>query len=192
MLKALVFDVESVGLHGEGFAVGAVVVDLETGHEDASLLAWCDPIRALACRSGEQKARQWVDANVMPHLKGQPTCESAVEVRKRFWDFFRDWEAVQGTTVWADCGWPVESRFLVRCVDDSPGDRTWRGPYPLLEIAVAIQLAGGDPLATRDRLPIEQPEHHPLADARQSARLLREALKIHQADSSAADLYRSG
>ena len=37
--------------------------------------------------------------------------------------------------------------------------------------------AGMDPMATYDRLPAELPRHDPLADARQSARLLVEALR---------------
>jgi hypothetical protein len=36
--------------------------------------------------------------------------------------------------------------------------------------------AGMNPLATYDRTPSELPRHNPLADARQSARLLSEAL----------------
>jgi hypothetical protein len=46
------------------------------------------------------------------------------------------------------------------------------GPYPLHEIASFMTAAGMDPMATYARLPDELPKHHPLADARQSARLL--------------------
>jgi hypothetical protein len=78
----------------------------------------------------------------------------------------------------ADCAWPVEARFLAACVDDQPEQRAWEGPYPLIDIASVRLAAGLDPLATVERLPSEMPAHDPLADARQSARLLIEALKV--------------
>jgi hypothetical protein len=74
------------------------------------------------------------------------------------------------------CAWPVEARFLAACVDDNPMTHEWSGPYPLHDLASVLMAAGRDPLAKNERLPGELPEHDPLADARQSARLLLAAL----------------
>jgi hypothetical protein len=50
------------------------------------------------------------------------------------------------------------------------------GPYPLHDLASILLAHGRDPLAKNERLPEELPEHDPLNDARQSARLLHEVL----------------
>lgn len=166
----MVFDVESVGLHGEGFSVGYVIVDT-FGVEYSSGYYGCPS----AIARGAKTDLEWVGANV-PDNRSH-THNSPDEVRRAFW---RDWETwrEQGAILVADCAWPVEARFLADCVDDSRNARTWGGPYPLHDVATARLCAGFDPLATVDRLPSEEPKHDPLADARQSARLWLEALKI--------------
>lgn len=83
----------------------------------------------------------------------------------------------QDSTAWADCGWPVEANFLSACVKDDWGDRCWQGPYPLMEIATVLQMAGLDPLGKYDRQPDEMPVHDPTSDARQSGRMLFEAMQ---------------
>lgn len=165
----MVFDVETVGLHGEGFSVGYIVIDT-FGVEWASGYYGCPP----AIARGTDADREWARANIpesRPYTHNSPD-----EVRRAFW---RDWEAWhgQGAILVADCAWPVEARFLADCVDDSRNARAWNGPYPLHDVATARLCAGLDPLATVERLPSEEPKHDPLADARQSARLWLEALK---------------
>jgi hypothetical protein len=162
----LVFDVESCGLHGEGFAVGWVVVKrglwrtLDEGIAVANTISWQLP--------------DWVRENVMPALPYR-THVHAADVRDRFWGAWIDWKR-QGATLAADVAWPVEARFLAACVDDHRAEREGDGPYPLLDIA-SMRLAHGlDPLAEVTRRPNELPAHNPLNDARQSARLLLEAL----------------
>lgn len=182
MVKAglfMVFDVESVGLHGEGFAFGYVVVDLAGRERGAGRVA-CDPDR---CR-GTPEGRAWAEANC-PGLAIH--CDGARELRRAFWLDWLNWKA-RGAALAADCPWPVEARFLAACVEDerpvirgghntaaSPRDR--EGPYPLIDVASVRLAAGLDPLGTDDRRPDELPVHDPLADARQSARLLIEALQ---------------
>jgi hypothetical protein len=162
----MVFDVESIGLHGDGFAVGYVVVDA-TGKELASARYSCPPDVA----SGSDEARAWVAENI-PSF--QPTNTSPPEVRAEFWDDWREWS--DKALLFADCLWPVEARFLAQCVDDAPASREWQGPYPFFEIASVLLAAGKNPTDTFERLPTEIPRHDPLADARQSARLLIENL----------------
>jgi len=164
-----VFDVESVGLHGEGFAVGGGVW-IEGIAEDSFLLA-CDPDLA----EGGVSYRQWVNENVpsLPWVADNPR-----DVRRRFWDV---WEGAKrdypGIVMAADCGWPVEARFLAACVNDDKR-RGFEGPYPFHEIATVLDLAGMDPLQKFPRTDFELPAHNPLADAIQSARLLTHALRL--------------
>lgn len=167
----MVFDVESIGLYGEGFAVGWVVVDLATGEEKESIYIACPDYRA----EGEGSDRDWVLKNVCPHLP-DPNALKPDNVRSYFWYCWQKWKNL-GATLWADCGYPVEANFLRACVADDPGDRTWHAPYPLHEIASVLAVKGINSLAERDRLPNELPKHHPVCDARQSARILIEALK---------------
>lgn len=167
-----VFDVESLGLHGEGFAVGGVVVD-DTGRQaGGELYAACRPRRARGGTDG----REWLLKN-LPDLAW--THEYPFDVRHAFWSW---WELNKriGARLAADVPWPVETRFLNACIDDADGSgppRDWDGPYPLIDVASVRLAAGLDPLAIEPRLEGELPIHDPLADARQSARLLVEALQ---------------
>lgn len=163
----MVFDVESIGLHGEGFAVGYVVVNSTGAEIDQGLYA-CPPHVA----QGEQAGRDWVKANI-PSI--EPTFDWPSKVREAFWSKWIFWKNL-GALLAADCAWPVESNFLEACVSQKPAEREWEGPYPLIDISSVIFAKGGNPLATHTRLPTELPLHQPLADARQSARLLIETL----------------
>lgn len=167
----MVVDVESVGLHGEGFAVGWVVVDHQ-GRQMESGYAACHDEAA----SGSASDRAWIREHVVPHLP-EPTHAHPSEVRAWFWRHWMGWKK-RGAVLAADCCWPVEARFLAACVDDDPEARRWEGPYPLHDVASLRLAAGLDPLGTEERQPDEEPKHHPTADARQSARLLIEALAV--------------
>lgn len=163
----MVFDVESVGLHGEGYAVGWVVVDTEGNRLSEGAFA-CDPDLA----HGDAAGHKWVRDNA-PKLRR--THDSTWQMRAAFW---REWRAVAdaGGVLVADCGWPVEARFLAACVDDDPRGRNWAGPYPMHELASVLLATGKDTTEKTARLAEEQPEHDPLADAKQSARILLTAL----------------
>lgn len=159
----MVFDVESVGLHGEGFAVGFVVVG--NYGEVYSSFEYCAPPASAA---GILAGHEWIKQNIPPL---EATHDTPAEVRKAFWEAWKYWRS-KGAVLVADCGWPVEARFLAQCVDDAGPLRAWEGPYPLHDLASVMLAKGHDPLATRERLSNELPAHSPLADARQSARLL--------------------
>jgi len=164
----LVFDVESLGLHGEGFAVGWVVIQRQ-GQQAPRMLA-----DGIACCLPIGPIPQWVRENVMPHLP-LSTHVAERDVRGAFWRVWERWRE-EGSLLAADVSWPVEARFLAACIDDDRARRLWSGPYPLIDIASVRLAKGFDPLAEEERLPNELPAHNPLADARQSARLLMEAL----------------
>ena len=167
--RYMVFDIESIGLHGEAFAVGWVVID--DGTEVDSGFAACPMSNA----SGDAEDRAWVVRNCPP-LPWE--CSTPAEVRAVFWRAWRrERERCADVVLVADCAWPVEARFLAACVDVDPVVRRWGGPYPLHDVATARLAAGLDPLAIAPRLSNELPVHHPTCDARQSARLFVEALK---------------
>jgi hypothetical protein len=122
---------------------------------------------------GSPEDREWV-AEHCPQLEN--THATPKEVRNAFWQVWTEAKS-QGATLWADCSWPVEANFLSACVADDPQGRKWHGPYPMHEIATVFQMVGINPLDNYERLPGEE-EHHPLGDARQSARLLTMALNM--------------
>jgi hypothetical protein len=160
----MVFDVESIGLHGEGFAVSWLVLDLHQGVVLEEKTFSCDP--ALA--TGIAPDREWVAANV-PAL--EINCASPTEVRACFW---RAWLAWREQSAWlaADAAWPVETNFLSACVRDIGVDAHFMGPYPLIDIDAMITASG---LLTKDELTRhahELPVHNPTADTRFSARRL--------------------
>lgn len=167
MTPYLVFDVESIGLHGEGFAVGWVVVDKDRNILDSGLRS-CPSSAAR----GSKEGHEWVRDHV-PDMR--PSHTAPWMVRTAFWREWQRWK-VEGALLVADCAWPVEARFLAQCVDDDPLNRTWDGPYPLHDLASILLARGLDPLKKNEREPNELPEHNPLCDATQSARLLLNAL----------------
>ena len=163
----MTIDVESIGLFGEAFAVAYVVTDTAGTLLDEGLFA-CDPYRA----AGTGANRRWVLENV-PAIEA--THYDPRQVREAFWLSWITWRE-RGAVMFAECSFPVESKFLTDCVTDSPSDREYLGPYPLHDIASLLLASGRNPLDTYDRLPSEVPAHHPLCDARQSSRLLLECL----------------
>lgn len=182
-----VFDVESVGLYGDAFAVGWVVVDA-AGQEHDSGLAAIDPIDVDTPGSLIQPgARQWIKQNVsqLPY-----TGHSSRTLPIYFWDVLQRWwidstietyrNHPKALSFWADWASPVESNFLARtaqqaCYANFVEDVLRAVPAPLHEIAT-LRLAAGmdhsDPF-----LRVDLPEHNPLADARHSARILVAAMK---------------
>lgn len=165
-----VFDVESIGLHGEGFAVGGGVYINGAAQSE---FRFCCPTEAAL---GSALGRAWVGDNV-PVM--EITHRALPGLRQAFW---WEWEKAKvrypNILMAAECGWPVEARFLAACVDQNPSERQFTGPYPLHDIASIMLAAGMDPMATHDREPSELPKHDPLCDARQSARLLAMTLRM--------------
>ena len=173
-----VFDVESVGLYGTGFAYGAVLIDPE-GTEIAS---WCEGTKPDGTM-GDALSWKWVQDNIP--LGSIPQSVGIESLRRLFWD---TWKTAQGMAadrganalMVADCPYPVETNFLASVVNQCATDRFGESPYPLIDVGSVRLAAGMNPLGSCERLPNELPIHNPLADARQSARLLREALAWSQ------------
>lgn len=166
-MKYLVFDVESIGLHGEPFAVGWVVVN-ELGNEESRGCFSVFP----GIVSGDPEDRKWCEEN-LPDLP--VTHATLQEMLSDFWSVWKAHKS-EGGMMLAECLWPVESKFLSMCVGVDFPESKWDGPYPFHEISSFLMAAGMDPMASYDRLESEIPKHHPEADARQSARLFLEAI----------------
>ena len=106
-IPAMVFDVESIGLHGDGYAVGYVVI--QDGNEVESGMFACPASKA----NGADSDRLWVYENI-PQIA--PDSPDPLAVRENFWCRWMEWKA-KGALLAADCAWPVEARFLAACVD---------------------------------------------------------------------------
>jgi hypothetical protein len=168
MKSFFVFDVESVGLHGEGFAVGGGVY-LENG-----AIRWGF---SCACPMEEAKASDndaviWCKDNI-PVIA--ITHRTPKAVRSEFWNNWLKAKS-QGAIMAADCLWPVEAGFVARAIYDDIDNRSKDGPYPFIDIASVLMSAGMDPIGMYDRTESEQPKHNPYSDAMQSARMLALAL----------------
>lgn len=163
---AFVFDVESIGLHGEPYAVGWTVVENQKEIDSECLSVNPNIV------SGTDDDRAWCDENIPSISVTHVTLESLL---KDFWTAWLFWKG-KGAIMFAECAWPVEAKFLSMCVHIDYPEQKWSGPYPLHDIASVMLAKGMDPMATYNRTSEELPKHHPLADARQSARLLHEAL----------------
>ena len=161
----LSFDVESNGLQGQAFAVGAVLM-----RADGTIL---DEFIGRAPIKGELDP--WVKANVLAPMKDVPeNYKTAKALRGGFWQWFTQAKE-QADYVVLTNGYPVESRFLIDCQDDEPEERYWGHPFPILDTASLLIQVGIKPLAIRSQLVADQikgePElrHQPRWDAWVSA-----------------------
>lgn len=183
-----IFDVESVGLHGEAFAVagGIWTIDGKNIHEFAFHTdSW-------NVNEGIPGDREWIAKNVSVNEASKPMA-SQLDLCEAFW---LQWERAKDNykdiVMAVECGWPVEANILEDCIrGENPVSRNYSGPYPLHEIATFMLCAGMDPMATYGRQPEELPAHEPLADARLSARLLFESLMILEKKNELAWRYEN-
>lgn len=121
----LVFDVESTSLHGKAFAIGAVVINIDTEEEIDRFL--------LKSKESEKDANDWVKQNVIPYVKHLPSVETDREMRDQFWNFYKKHQPT--SYIWADVGYPVETNFLEQLYRDNPEQREFEMPYPLHDLA---------------------------------------------------------
>ena len=169
----LCLDVESNGLHGEGFAVGAVVIKLDGTLVD-EYMARC-PIHG--------PVDDWVEKHVLPPMQDfKITHKNSQELRSDFWKWFVEAKA-KADYVLVDNGYPVEARFLIQCQEDNLDERYWQHAFPMLELNSLLLQAGIKPLAVRYKLVEEQLQgeilkHNPRFDAEVSARAAAKAINL--------------
>ncbi len=122
--KLVSFDVESNGLHGPAFAVGAVLMD--ASDEVLSEFNGRCPIRG--------QIDPWVKDNVLPAMKDFPEdYANGLALRQAFWQWLLDAKA-SADFVLVSNGYPVEMRFLIACQEDNLDKRYWQHPFPLIEL----------------------------------------------------------
>jgi hypothetical protein len=172
--KLLSIDVESNGLHGKAFAVGAVVMQLD-GTVIEEFSARC-PI--------EGELDLWVKKNVLPVLEEFPeTHRTARAMRDDFWEWYKTAKDTADYMM-VDNGYPVEARFLISCQDDELEDRYWDHSFPLLDLSSIFITIGVKPLAVRYKFVAEELgdaqnlQHNPRFDAWVSALSAAKALKL--------------
>lgn len=171
--KLLSFDLETNGLHGEAFAIGAVLVNAK-GEILEKFTARC-PI------NGETD--EWVQANVLPAIANMPiTHDNATNLRSDFWRWYLQTEP-KSDYVLVSNGYPVEYRFLIQCQEDDLDNRYWDHPFPILDLTSILLATGHDPSAKSQLISGIVREgnfsrHNPLDDATIAARAALKALKI--------------
>jgi hypothetical protein len=159
-----VYDVESIGLYGESFAVAFQVFDEYQTFEKVCYA--CKPERA----KGLAVDYQWIESNVpvLPYNASDP-----LHVRQLFWDKLQYW-LEKGATIWAHHVWPVDSSIITACINDDLFKRRWQGPSPIHEICTIAEIALNTPWPAR--LKSETPAHDPRNDVAYSARVLKLSL----------------
>lgn len=167
------FDGESLGLHGPAFQVAGGIFT----RKGVALSTFCFGvhIELLKEEAASPEDIQWVKENCN---LGIATHDSLREMRDAFWDFYLFEVRRKGIPIIADCQWPVEAKLLTQCIMDNYEARKNFGPYPVHELATLLAACRMDPTGVFTRQENELPVHHPLNDARQSARLVAQCLEI--------------
>lgn len=191
MKNLFVFDVESTSLYGIGFAFGAVVYELietrtsnvphgvkpnerycnATGrvlYPSTTKIEWkqIDSIELLA-KESVSECVGWVKENVLPSLLKMPTCETNVDLRTKFYEFYMKHK--DSCDIYSDVNFPVETNFLSAVVKDDLNNRQWNMPYPLLDISNFINVNIDRAEKYQKETGILLRKHNPLDDSIASA-----------------------
>ena len=171
--RILSFDLETNGLHGQAFAVGAVVVDAK-----GKIL---DQFSGRTEISGE--VDEWVEANILPVIEDMPiNHDSYEELREAFWQWFREAQGKSDYVVVSN-GYPVEYRFLLDCQDADIEERYWEHPFPILDLTSLLIQIGEQSSLDKQSFVKEfltqhtRKPHHPMQDATITALAAFKALK---------------
>ena len=173
MKNILSFDVETLGLYGTAFAVGAVVLE-----EIIVVSKFAGQVKIPA-----EKTRGWLEENVLPKIMELPVYDTDLQLRNVFWNWLQ--KEKNGVLVVADFGCPAEAGFIRDMVKDDEENRQWQGPYPLHEVGTLLLAAGDDPDVDREHYVAKEismlhkgdnQKHNPLWDAWVSALCARKAL----------------
>ncbi len=160
-------------MHGQAFAIGAVVID---GHRKTH-----DEFTARCPIKGDVDS--WVKDNVLPAIANmQQSHDSYIAMREAFWEWYLKARAASDYVL-VNNGYPVEYRFLIDCQEADIDERYWQHPFPLIELTsmlVALNLANEKvkaELLAKAAKGQNFRTHNPLDDAKLSALIAFEALK---------------
>lgn len=170
--KILCFDLESNGLHGEVFAVGAVIMDAAGNVLD----------QFTGRTKINEDIDEWVRQNVLTVIDDMSmTHGSYKDLREAFWRWYLQAEP-KSDYVLVSNGYPVEYRFLIKCQEENLEERYWQHPFPILDL-YSLLLQSDVDMAEKSRLRNKLLEagsfsqHHPLHDAKMTAMLAFEAFR---------------
>ncbi len=162
--KILCFDLESNGLHGEVFAVGAVIMDVT----DKILKQFTGRTKIVG------RVDEFVEQTILPAVKDMSiTHTSYKDLREAFWRWYIDVEP-EVDYVLVSNGYPVEYRFLLKCQEENLEERYWQHPFPILDLS-SLLLALGDLPEAKSKIIKEIKKsgnfvsHNPLDDAKITA-----------------------
>lgn len=172
--KILSFDLETNNLHGEPFAIGAIVIDGHGVVHD-SFTARC-PIK--------EEVDPWVQINVLPVIKDMAQTHGSYEdMREAFWRWYLSAEEASDYVLVSN-GYPVEYRFLLDCQEANIEERYWQHPFPILDLASILIANGQESTAykseLRKKVRKDQSfnQHHPFDDAKLAALIALEAFGV--------------
>lgn len=176
-------DVESNGLYGQPFCVGAI--EMDWGGRVIGEYAGRCPI--------DEVEDDWVKENVLPQITDIEEKNQSLE---DLGGLFRGWLARAVESSWrkgvkpiilVDVGFPADQSFLYGVFRSirhkSPGIVKELSPYPLYDLASILAGAGLDPDLnradfSRELKPSRMAAHHPLNDAELSALCLILTIRI--------------
>lgn len=181
-------DVESNGLYGQPFCVGAVEMDWG-GRVLKEFLGRC-PL--------DEVEDEWVLKHVIPKLNDVEQTHDSLEAME---GDFVTWLITKmadspNVIVLVDAGFPVDYRFLYTAIQgaSSKSGKKWirerYSPYPLLDLASVLAGAGLDPDESRLNLAVKlrtglppgelhnERLHHPVWDAETSALALVSVIRM--------------
>lgn len=140
--KFVFVDAETDGLYGSFLTVGMIVVN-QAGEE-------LDRKYVGISRENMHVSNEWVMENVIPVMGVYEPCQNQEELLESVWTFWQKWSDEAYAV--ADVAFPVEHRLFEACVRQSPEERSFRAPYPLLDLSSFLWAQGIDPLAERNAL----------------------------------------
>ena len=159
--KLLSFDLETNGLHGQAFAIGAVLMGADG-----------ETINEFTARTNiEGLIDPWVEKNVLPAIADVTITHSSYEdMREDFWAWYLE-NKPKADYVLVNNGYPVEYRFLLDCQEANLDERYWQHPFPILDLtSLLVQHDHKTPI---DKTKLTNGEkyslHHPLHDAKVAA-----------------------
>lgn len=156
------FDIESDGLYGEGFAVGVVIIDVETGRIINEFSGVVDSYKVTD---------RFTKDNIVKYLREMPKYPNTHALREAFWKFYIKYRTQaerqdRELIFLADNCAPVEARFLRDCVMDDHKNRKFQAPFPLIDLATVLLLNGYENHLNRRAFSnCPGRKHHPLDDA---------------------------
>lgn len=163
-----------MGLFGQPFAVAGGIY-LKDGTRVKEFAFHIDEWNQSSVIEARKSDREWVLKNVtLP--ESSVGFEFHEDFFKAFWLEWIEAKEKYGAEMACECMFPVEANFLGDVCRYHATMET--SPYPVHEIASFMCSSGLDYRGTQERTEEEFPAHNPLADSRQSARLLFESLHL--------------